>query len=137
MGNYALKFAIFPVYPNEPGTISGIAKGPNYLQDDMIERLKHGPVNFDFKVQLYTSDKSKPIEDGVVEWSPKDSPFVTVGRLTIPNQEHGFCYWGNMLSCVDKLSFGPWVRHHDFKPIGSLNRARRLVYQASSSYRKS
>ncbi|HYX48416.1 MAG TPA: hypothetical protein VE843_01640, partial [Ktedonobacteraceae bacterium] len=36
---------------------------------------------------------------------------------------------------VDNLEFNPWNTTDDFRPLGNLNRARRIVYQASANYR--
>ncbi len=96
------------------------------LSSELLKRLTEGDVVFDFQVQLYVSATATPIEDSTVEW---DSPFMTLGELVIPKG----C---EMDETLDRQAFNPWnVPSDDFAPIGSMNRARLRVYEASASLR--
>ena len=83
-------------------------------------------------VQVQDTNKTMPIEDATVLWQESDVPFVTVATLDIVQQtfdtpeQQQFC---------ENLSFSPWNALEAHKPIGALNRARKLVYEASSNYR--
>lgn len=96
------------------------------LGSELARRLESGDVKFAFQVQRYVDKVRTPIEDATVEW---DSPFITIGELTIPR--------GSRTDAVlDRHAFNPWnVPSDDFTPIGSMNRARLRVYEASASLR--
>ena len=67
-------------------------------------------------MQLQVAGKNMPVEDATVEWSEKDSPFVKVARVIVPEQEFGtpqqnaFC---------ENLSFTPWHALPDHGPSAS------------------
>jgi hypothetical protein len=37
---------------------------------------------------------------------------------------------------VEQVAFNPWQTTEDFRPLGNLNRARRVVYDASATQRR-
>ncbi len=87
---------------------------------------------YDFYVQFFTSETETPIEDFRKVWQPAKSPFVRVGRLTFPKQvfdtekQNRFC---------ENLSFSPWRSLATQRPLGSLNRMRRALYESISKVR--
>ena len=107
-------------------------KGPDFLQEVMREELAKGAGCFDFLVQLQDPNKYMPIEDPSIEWRESDSSFISLAKIKIPSQvftsqeQREFC---------ENLSFSSWNSLNDHRPIGELNRIRKKVYQASSSYR--
>ena len=73
-----------------------------------------------------------PMEDATVTWDERLSPFVHVGRLHIPAQQ--FESKGQQRYCED-LSFTPWHALPEHRPLGSLNRLRKPVYESVSKLR--
>ena len=70
-----------------------------------------------------------PIEDPTVEWT---SRWEQVATIEIDSQDFDFperWEWGN------KLSFSPWHALEEHRPLGGINRARKIVYPASSKLR--
>src|SRR5262249_14354851 len=132
-GGVALKYGLFPAKSAEVS----IAKGPNATREDFVERLKRDDIVFDFKVQLFVNEELTPIEDGSVNWDESVSPFdITLGQLIIPRQDLTSAEaLATHTELNDKLKFNPWNNCEDFMPLGSVNRARRGVYQASQGYR--
>jgi catalase len=55
-------------------------RSPDFLQEEMAERLAAGPAVFHVQVQLGTADD--PIDDPTAPW-PDDRDVVELGRLTI------------------------------------------------------
>jgi hypothetical protein len=108
------------------------ARSETMLRDALKEDLAEGEGCFDLLVQLQVPGKNMPVEDATVLWSEKDSPFLKVGRVTIPRQEfdtpaqNGFC---------ENLSFTPWHSLPEHEPVGVMNRVRRALYQEISRYR--
>ena len=80
-------------------------------------------------------DASTPIEDGTVEWTPERSPFVPLAELTIPPQRLDDAAGEALAKQLDLARFNPWNTPAEIRPIGSLMRARNLVYQASQALR--
>ena len=53
---------------------------PDFLTEDMEERLKKGPVGFNLNIQI--GKENAPTDDPTVLW-PEDSQIITVGQLAI------------------------------------------------------
>jgi len=126
----ALKFQFTP----SKSEALQVEKTENYLRADLLARLRLGDVVFDYQVQLFQDETSTPIEDGAVEWA---SPLITVAQLLIPQQDLNENSALAAQAEVENLEFNPWNTSALFRPLGSLNRARRLVYEASVKLRKS
>jgi catalase len=56
------------------------ASGPDYLQEEIAERLAAGPVGFTLRVRLAEDDD--PLDDPTVPW-PEERPEVTLGALIL------------------------------------------------------
>ena len=111
----------------------------DYLREVLVEQLRsreqpaspsttrHPAARFGFYVQRQTDPVAMPIEDPTVEWK---SPWERVATIEIDAQEFDFperWEWGN------KLSFSPWHALDEHRPLGGINRARKVVYPASSN----
>ena len=129
-GPFAVKYSL--------QSVSGVsqtsrATGDDYLRDDMIARLKDGPVVFQFKIQSFVDEVRTPIEDGSVKW---ESEAKTIAELVIPEQDLTSKDGVEMQAKVNEIAFNPWNTTDDFRPLGSLNRARSKVYETSADFRK-
>ncbi|MGE7384507.1 peroxidase family protein [Streptomyces sp. NPDC004126] len=121
-----------------PGTApapSGPPAGPDGLRDELGRRLGAGDVVFELCVQRYVDPRRTPIEDGSAEWSGRDAPVVPVATLTIPRQDLHTAGARAAAARVELLAFNPWHTSEGFRPLGNLNRARKLAYEASSAHR--
>ena len=74
-----------------------------------------------------------PIEDATVPWPEALSPFVPVARISVAPQ----LAWSEPLSMAmdDGLSFSPWHALWAHRPLGSINRLRRLAGEHSAAAR--
>jgi len=72
------------------------------------------------------------VEDALVEWMESESPFVRVAMLRIPKQDLSS---GEDLRIAENLSFTPWHALEVQRPLGGINRARKVAYEAISKYR--
>jgi hypothetical protein len=133
-GNYAIHYALKPTA--SASADAKVGDGRDYLGDELITRVRQGPVSYDFQVQFYVDAQKTPIEDSSVEWKEQDSPFVTVGRLTIPQQDPTSEKGKKVSAFVEKLSFDPWHALTQFKPLGNMMRARNHAYRLSTQERK-
>jgi hypothetical protein len=127
-GTHAVKFMLDPQKSDEANSISG----PDRLRIDLAARLKERSIHYDFKVQDWVDEKTTPIEDGVIQWN---SPAQAIAQLVIPKQDLASKEARDSEKSVNNLEFSPWNTTTVFRPLGSLNRARRLVYRSSVGLR--
>lgn len=128
---YAVKFTVRPARGTEPAAGDVPEDRPDFLREDLADRLRKSDLVFDFLVQFFVDKRFTPIEDTSVQWEPEVTPFVEVARLRIPQ-----CELDQELSDkVNQLSFTPWHATEDHRPLGNVMRARRFAYQASSAHR--
>jgi hypothetical protein len=98
----------------------------------LVSELRERPYEFDIQVQLCTSLYQMPIEDVTVRWPEALSPFVTVAKLRLPQQDIG---GDENLDRMDATSMSPWRVTEAHRPLGNIMRARKEVYRASSILR--
>ena len=123
--------ARWQISPNSSAS-ANVARGDHWLTEDLAVRLALADVIFDFQVQYFESEETTPIEDGSVEWH---TPLTTIAKVYIPKQDLLGDEGRAALELIEKREFNPWTTTVGFRPLGSLNRARRLVYKASQALR--
>lgn len=133
-GDYAVHYALRPHALPEPGDC--ISAGRDYLAEELSERLRRGPVSFDFQIQFHVDDERTPIEDASVEWREQDAPFVTVGLLTLSQQDTSSARGQRLRDFIETLSFDPWHALTQFRPLGNMMRARDVAYRHSTQARQ-
>ena len=74
-----------------------------------------------------------PIEDAKVPWPESDSPYIGVAKITFPVQNADSPE--RRAYADDVLSFNSWRSLADHRPLGSINRLKDKVYEASSQFR--
>ena len=106
----------------------------HFLRDELFRALAAGDVSFDFLVQRRTDPDRMPLDNATIEWSERRSPFVKVATLRLPKQALSAAAISERLTFSEHLSFTPWhtLAH---EPLGSINQARRIVYETISSLR--
>ncbi len=132
-GPFAARYSLQP-HEQPP---KGVAKGttPEYLQERLAERLQQGPVSYDFRVQFFKDEQTTPIEDASVDWAESEAPYLTVARLVLPQQDLRSPKGRKVAEFIERLSFDPWHTTAEFKPLGSMMRARNHAYRASTQGR--
>lgn len=128
-GRKAVKYSSIPCMP--PVESSAAGDGPNFLRHAMQTRLQEQDACFDFRIQVRPDD-SFSVEDVVTEWDQSKAPFVPVAKIRIPQQV--FDTAEQNASC-ENLSYNPWHSIEEHKPLGTVNRMRRVVYQSISELR--
>ena len=103
----------------------------NHLREDLHARLRAGDLRYDFLVQFYVDERRTPI-DGAYAWREDDAPFVKLAELIVPRCDpDGDQARADELH-LDGMTFNPWHALPAHRPIGNIQRARRLVYEASA-----
>ncbi|KMO32409.1 hypothetical protein VQ02_23650 [Methylobacterium variabile] len=82
------------------------------------------PIPFDPSLEIVLPDE-EAVEDASTLWPEDLSPYVAVGRITVPPQES----WSEakVRARDDGLAFSPWHGIAAHRPLGSVMRARRAV----------
>jgi hypothetical protein len=89
---------------------------------------QHGHV-FDFMLQFQNDEDAMPIEDASVPWNEDDSPFVKVAEIEIPAQDISN---EQRQALAETISYTPWHSLPEHRPLGGINRARKVIYEAVS-----
>jgi hypothetical protein len=103
-----------------------------YLHDALRTHLQRSDACFDFMIQFQTDSRTMPIEDAMVEWKERDSPYWPVARIRIPPQQ---ITSPEREDKCEQVAFNPWNCLVDHRPLGSMNRARRDIYRAMAEFR--
>ena len=130
-GSQAVKLTAIPASSNRRGRFWKRleSRSPDYLRELMRDHLRDRSASFDLCVQFQTNANRMPIEDPTIRWH---SPFYKVATLTIPAQsfespeQKRFC---------ENLSFTPWHSLPEHRPLGGINRTRKIVYEQISRIR--
>jgi catalase len=126
----AVKYSLAPCstvttdFPDDPDA--------DHLTRAMAGHLQQAPACFEFMVQFQSHAELMPIEDASVIWNEDISPFETVARILIDDQE--FQDADAMDDC-EALSFNPWNALSDHVPIGGINRVRKKMYNDVAKFR--
>src|SRR5439155_22239713 len=134
-GAYAVHYALEPLTRPDDSASTPRGASDEYLADDLAERLRKGPLVYDFRVQFYGDATKTPIEDASVEWLERDAPFVTVGRLTLLQQDIRSPRGQRVAEAIEGFSFDPWHATAEFRPLGNMMRARNAAYRLSTKER--
>jgi hypothetical protein len=102
----------------------------NYLRQTLRKTLEHGKACMQFLVQPRTPSMS--VEDSRTEWKESEAPFIKVAVIEIPQQE--FDTPEQNLFC-ENLSYNPWHSLPDHRPLGAVNRLRKVIYPQISEAR--
>ena len=133
LGSQSIKFSVKPHSSDTPGSTPN---SETYLREAMVKYLSEDGVDatFDFLVQLYVNDEKTPLEDPMQEWQEEDSPFIKLATIKIPAQKFDF---EERKRLDEGLSFNPWHTLPEHAPLGSVNLARKKVYQEIAKARRS
>jgi hypothetical protein len=108
-----------------------VASGANFLRERLVATLSDHDVELDFLVQPRTSARMS-VERSFEEWPEAAAPFHPVATIWIPKQTFSI---PEQDAFGDKLSFTPWHALPAHRPLGAVNRVRRIVYESISTLR--
>lgn len=130
LGDGAVKYLVTPSGGAE-GPAIALGDSPDCLREALFEQLTLRKVgaDFDLSVNPQTDAEAMPVEDPTVEWT---SAPVRLATLSIYPQKFDT---PERMAFFDNLSWTPWNALPEHRPLGGINRARRLVYEDSSALR--
>jgi hypothetical protein len=132
---WVAKFGAKPVSP-ETGDLGDAVSDNDYLRIALNKRLTASQdIVFEFQVQrrsIESLDVEEDIENACTLWDESTYPFETVARITIPPQDINA---SERVEACEALAFSPWHGLAEHRPLGSINRLRRAVYEKSAELR--
>jgi catalase len=135
-GNYVAKYRATPAGDRQDSyldLLKKVAFESDAMRLALEETLRRQELLFEFQVQLRTCDRTMPIEDATIEWPESESPYRTVAHLLVPRQEIQFL---RQQEEYKNLSFNVWHALTAHRPLGGINRVRRVAYELSSAWRR-
>ncbi len=127
-GPYAVRVCLVP-HPSN-GVADPEAKAA--WGADFSRRLAGQDLAWDLQLQPFVSESLTPIEDASVNWA---SDFTTVARLVLPKQDTKSAAGQALSSQAEAGVFDPWQALAAHRPLGDVQRARKVVYFASQQGR--
>jgi hypothetical protein len=127
-GPYAVRVRLLPAASN--GTAAPDAR--NDWAADFSARLAKQPLHWDLQLQYYINEDLTPIEDASVNWI---APYSTVARLMLPRQDTSSAEGQALARQVENCVIDPWQALLEHRPLGDVQRARKVVYYESQKGR--
>jgi len=127
-GPYAARVRLMPAASNgnpAPGALAD-------WDADFSDRLARGPLHWDLQLQFFASEETTPIENPTVNWP---TPYVTVARLMLPRQDTRGKEGRALAEKVEACVIDPWQALAAHRPLGDVQRARKVVYFESQKGR--
>jgi len=134
-GDYVAKVRVAPVQSFADRVVQreiDFDSAGQVFRPALVAELRERPYEFDIQVQLSTDLVRMPVEKTTVVWPESLSPYVTVAKLRLPQQDIG---GEDNFERMDKTSMAPWRVTEEHRPLGSIMRSRLEVYRESSKLR--
>jgi hypothetical protein len=126
----AVKYSARPCGIPSPVAAVQAKSDPDFLKAALQSELSSAPACFELMVQERRGNMD--IEDASADWPESVSPFQPVGRIEIlPRRMNS----AEKVAACENLSFNPGNAPEDLRPLGGINRARRVVYERVAKYR--
>jgi hypothetical protein len=106
---------------------------PDGLRAAVQDYFSTNSGTWEVRIQLATDLEKMPIEDASAEWPEDVSPFVTVARIEVAQQQS----WSQSREAEidDGMAFSPWHGLAAHRPLGGVMRVRKPSYDMSSTFR--
>jgi hypothetical protein len=136
-GDFIAKFSLKPISPNLThltGREIDIGDRPDAIREEVQAEMRQTTGEWEFRVQLCRDLDAQPIEDPTVEWSEEEAPFLTVATLRAAPQNG----WSDeqVRKVDEEMRFSVWTGLDAHRPLGNINRARKLTYEHSAKFRE-
>ena len=135
-GPYMAKLSIAPVSTELlalKDKLLDMDNGPDAIRAAVIDHFALLGGVWEVRVQLCVDLETMPIEDASVEWPQDLSPYIPVAMLSAEPQQA----WSpaRVEAVNDGMSFSPWHSLASHRPIGSIMRVRKAVYDMAARFR--
>jgi hypothetical protein len=135
-GDYYGHIGLFPILDDMKNRADKVKSSDSReaLRDWLAEYFAEHGAKYELKIQLGTSPEHHPTEDGSVVWDEATAPYQTIATLEFPPQDsltaERRTFW------EDRMKLSPWDALAEHRPLGSINRLRKTVYDMSRKKRE-
>ncbi|EGP84123.1 unnamed protein product [Zymoseptoria tritici ST99CH_3D1] len=135
-GQYYGHMGLFPVVEEMKTRDNKVTSNDPHsaLSDWLSNYFAQNGAKYEFRIQLGTDPSHHPTEDGSVVWDETTAPYQTIATVEFPAQEsmgmERRVFWEG------KMKLSPWDALAEHRPLGSINRLRRVVYDMSRRRRE-
>jgi len=140
-GDYIAKYALFPstsLQKKLGATLTRLKitdnSDPEQHRIWLREYFAENEAEYELKVQLCQTIREQSVEDTGLPWVEMAFPFQTVGHVRLYKQEsfdkERVKFW------EDSMKLNPWYGLEAHRPLGSVNRLRRKLYEMSAARRQ-
>jgi len=130
-GPFAVRVRLVPAETNSNVTATALGTDANFGAD-FSARIAQQDLAWDLQLQPFVNEVITPIEDASVNWT---TPYVTVARLSMPKQQVDSPQGKALSEEVEADVFDPWQALAAHRPLGDVQRARKVVYYQSQKGR--
>ncbi len=123
-GDKPVRLKLTPLSAAAPARLP---KGDDGLRVEWANRLADGDIEFRLALQQYVNETHTPIEDAAAEWKERIARPIEIATLIIPRQDVSG-HAARDQRKMESLEWDPWNGPPQFRPLGSLNRLRRLLF---------
>jgi hypothetical protein len=136
LGAYMAKLCVAPA----SASVMALAKAPvdlkgkpDGLRQAVSEFFAVQSAEWELRAQLCTDLDAMPIEDASKPWPEEQSPYRAVARLVFKPQTS----WNDARKRVidEGMAFNPWHALAAHRPLGSVMRVRKAVYETTAKLR--
>lgn len=135
-GDYVAKIAALPAAARQRELAQRTITDSDHrgiLRELLASHTAEHETVFAIGAQLRTNAERMPVEDAGVDWPQNESPYRTVATVRLPRQDPYSP--PRRVFADDRLAFRPMHGLAAHRPLGSINRLRRHVYDALGSQR--
>ncbi len=136
-GDYVAKYVLVPSSATQKALKEQWVKqeDPSYILKDWLQKyFKENEATYELQAQLLENIDEQPVEDSGIDWDQQKYPYETIAIITIPPQESFSA--ARRVFWEDHMRLDPWHGVYEHQPLGSINRLRKGVYEASSVMRR-
>lgn len=135
-GDFIAKLQVAPFSENLKsleGEKIDLSESDTIIRDEVVKFFEANSATWEVRVQLCTDIDDTPINTPAKAWEEKVSPFFGVARITAPQQ----LAWSDRKEheLGDILAFSPWHGIEAHRPLGSMMRIRKHVYERAQAFR--
>ena len=141
-GDAVVKYALFPAGALQQEDLAdreewAIKEGSQPAQHRLWlrEYFRSHDAEYELRVQVCEDLAAQSVEDAGTEWDREKFPFVTVGRVVLHRGQDSWsaerrAFWD------DEMRLNVWYGLEAHRPLGSVNRLRRRLYECSARNRE-
>ncbi|PRP79155.1 hypothetical protein PROFUN_13105 [Planoprotostelium fungivorum] len=134
-GDNVVKFGLFSSSQRQREVSLKEIRSAEDISESLREYFRNDSAHYDLKVQMIENIAEQPVEDASAMWNWQKYPWQTVATLELPSGQDSFSpqrrtFW------EDKMKLNVWHGLEEHKPLGSINRLRKRVYEMSSQFRE-